>query len=68
MKTFNKGDKVCRHYIAEPTFLYGGDKIKETGEVVADPIEWDGKLWVMVKWKYESIPELELASHLEQDE
>lgn len=61
---FVKGQKVCRYYTAEPAFIYGKGRIKEDGIVLGDPVEWDGELWVPVKWQCSICPDLSLGANV----
>ena len=60
-QSFKKGDRVFRFYTAEPAFIYGGGRNQENGVVIADPFEWDGKVWVPVKWEFSPHPDLARA-------
>lgn len=59
------GDKVFRYYTCEPSFIYGSSRQKEYGEVIGDPIEWNGGSWVPVKWEYNLTPSLSLEQSME---
>ena len=62
---FAKGDKVFRYYIAEPSYIYGNSRHQEKGVVLGDPVEYDGKLWIPVKWEYSNgYPSLALVENI----
>ena len=65
MSKFKKGDKVFRYYSCEPVIIYGNNKIKETVEVLGDPIEFNGGLFIPVAWKYSPYyPSLDWESNI----
>lgn len=55
---FTKGQTVYRYYTAEPAFIYGTGKCQEQGVVLGPPIEWNGFLWIPVKWQHSQAPDL----------
>lgn len=68
MSKFTKGQRVFRYYTCEPSFIYGSGRQKEEGEVIGEPIEFEGRKWVPVKWLYEyrrnGHPSLDLESSI----
>lgn len=59
---FTKGQKVYQYYTCEPAYIYGSGRCKEECEIIADPFEWDGKIWVPINTVLG--PSLSLASNL----
>ena len=64
MIVLKKGDKVFRYYSCEPAIIYGSGKVKEAGEVIGDPIDWKGIIWIPIKWQYSQGPSLDAVCNI----